>query len=160
MKGMGRVFQRGSVWWVAYSYRGKEFRESAGSARESEARKLLKKRLGEIGRSRFLGVLEEKVTFQQLADDITCDYKIDGKRSLAGLKLSISHLNGFFGFDRAVDITTDRIKTYIAQRQNEIAEEHSKRAERKNAQARILRQRAKHFKELQPGFGCSLKRVG
>jgi site-specific recombinase XerD len=32
--------------------------------------------------------------------------------------LSISHLQKFFGFDRAIDITTDRIKAYAADRQN------------------------------------------
>ena len=44
MRGMGRIFKRGPVYWIAYSYRGKEYRESSRSETESQARKLLKKR--------------------------------------------------------------------------------------------------------------------
>lgn len=152
MKGMGRVFQRGSVWWVAYSYRGKEFRESSNSERVSEARKLLKKRLGEIGRGRLMGPIEEKVTFEELAEYITCDYEINGKRSLAGVNLSISHLREFFGLDRAVDITTDRVKVYISQRQKEISDDHCKRAVRKNTRARTLREKAKALQGTALGY--------
>ena len=42
MKGMGRVFKRGSAFWIAYYHRGKEHRESSESESESQARKLLK----------------------------------------------------------------------------------------------------------------------
>ena len=45
------------------------------------------------------------------------DYQINGRRSARSARLSISHLRKFFGFDRAVDITTDRIKAYAADRQ-------------------------------------------
>jgi site-specific recombinase XerD len=31
----------------------------------------------------------------------------------------VSHLKGFFGLDRALDITTDRIRAYISHRQGE-----------------------------------------
>ena len=48
MRGIGRTFQRRSTWWIAYSHRGKEYRESSGSTSEAQARKLLKKRVGEI----------------------------------------------------------------------------------------------------------------
>ena len=53
MRGFGRVFERGSVWWIEYYHRGKEYRESSESDRESQAKKLLKKRLGEIGTGRL-----------------------------------------------------------------------------------------------------------
>src|SRR5207302_4108852 len=60
MRGLGRVFKRGEVCWIAYSWRGTEHRESAQSTRESDARRLLKKRLGEIGRGRLIGSIEER----------------------------------------------------------------------------------------------------
>jgi hypothetical protein len=50
MRGLGRIFKRGDIWWVSYHHRGKEYRESSRSQNEGEARKLLKKRLGEMGR--------------------------------------------------------------------------------------------------------------
>lgn len=69
MRGLGRVFKRGSVFWVSYWHRGKENRESLGSENKTEAKKLLKKRLGEIGRERLIGPTEEKVTFKAFSDD-------------------------------------------------------------------------------------------
>jgi integrase len=117
MRGLGRTFKRGAVWWVAYYYRGEEKRESSGSDKESDARKLLKKRLGEIGRGRLIGPSEEKVTFEDLEADLIRDYKTNAKKSLRSAKLSARHLSEFFRMSRAIDITTDRVRAYIAQRQ-------------------------------------------
>src|SRR5688572_22774953 len=110
LRGLGRTFKRGSVWWVAYYYRGAEKRESSGSEKESDARKLLKKRLGEIGRGRLLGPSEEKVTFDDLEADLIRDYETNAKKSLRSAKLSARHLREFFGLNRAVDIRTDRVR--------------------------------------------------
>ena len=37
------------------------------------------------------------------------------------VKLSMRHLETFFGFDRALDISTDRVRGYISHRQGEKA---------------------------------------
>ena len=113
MRGLGRLFKRGSVWWIAYYHRGKELRESSQSESESQARKLLKKRLGEVGTGRLIGPVEEKVVFEAMAADLVTDYETNQKRSIASAKLSIKHLGEFFGLDKALDITTDRVRTYI-----------------------------------------------
>jgi len=119
MRGLGRVFKRGSVWWIAYWHRGKEYRESSKSDSEAKAKKLLKKRIGEMARGRLIGPEEEKVTFEEMAQDIVRDYEINAKRSIPSLRLSVSHLSRFFGLDRALDITTDRVRAYISNRQGE-----------------------------------------
>jgi integrase len=121
MRGMGRIFKRGSVYWIAYSYRNKEYRESSQSESESQARKLLKKRIGEAGTGQFLGPNEERVTFEDMADALLTDYEINKLRSIRSLKLSIKHLKARFALERAIDITTDKIKKYIADRQREEA---------------------------------------
>ena len=69
-KGDGSVFQRGAVWWIKYYRNGKPYRETSGSDKESEARKLLKKRLGEIVLGRFVGPDAERVTIRELAEAI------------------------------------------------------------------------------------------
>jgi integrase len=119
MRGMGRIFKRGPIYWIAYYHRGKEFRESSYSDSEKEARRLLKKRIGEAGTGRFRGVREERVTFEDLANSLLTDYQVNRRRSLRSARLSISHLRGFFGLERANDITTDRVKAYAARRQQE-----------------------------------------
>jgi integrase len=57
------------------------------------------------------------LTFDDLAQALLADYQINGRRSARSARLSVSHLRKFFGFDRAIDITTDRIKAYAADRQ-------------------------------------------
>lgn len=117
MRGMGRVFKRGSAWWIGYYHRGKEFRESSQSESEARARKLLKKRLGEIGRGRLIGPVEEKVTFEEMAEDLLRDYQVNARRALSAIQFPIRHLRESFAPDKALDITTDRVKAHIARRQ-------------------------------------------
>jgi len=121
MRGMGRIFKRGSVYWVAYYHRGEEHRESSGSENENRARKLLKIRLGETSRGQLIGPSEEKFTFDDLAKILTTDYEINRKRSIESVRLSIKHLREFFALDRAIDITPDRVSTYVRERQREDA---------------------------------------
>jgi integrase len=120
MNGMGRIFKRGEVWWVAYCYRGREYRESTratGNKGETLAGKLLKKRLGEIGRGCLIGPNEERITFEELVADLERDYSINGKRSVDVLPRRVRHLRQNFALFRAVDITTDRVRAYIVDRQ-------------------------------------------
>lgn len=128
MNGMGRIFQRGPVYWIAYYHRGIEHRESTkatGKKGETKAGKLLKKRLGEIGSGHFIGPQEEKVTFEQMATDLVNDYKVNGKRSAKTLGCVLRHLRTGFAVTRAVDITTDRIRAYALQRQEDGAKNAS-----------------------------------
>jgi len=119
MRGMGRIFKRGSVYWIAYYYRGREYRESSESENENKAGKLLKQRLGETSRGHLIGPKEEKLTFEDLAKLVLTDYEINGKRSVDSVRLSIKHLREFFGLDRAIDITPDRVSAYVRERQRE-----------------------------------------
>ncbi len=45
MRGDGKTFRRGRIWWIAYSRSGREYRESSNSTDEEAARKMLQKRL-------------------------------------------------------------------------------------------------------------------
>lgn len=119
MRGTGRIFKRGSTYWIAYCYRGKEHRESSHSDNEAQARKLLKKRVGEMGQGRLIGPGEGRLAFEDLASMLLTDYEVNGKRSLESAKLSVKHLREFFGSERAVDITLDRVRSYVRERQRE-----------------------------------------
>ncbi|MFI5396597.1 MAG: tyrosine-type recombinase/integrase [Candidatus Binatia bacterium] len=122
MRGMGRAFKRGEVWWIAYFHRGTEYRESTyatGSKGEALAAKFLKKRFGEIGRGRLIGPNEEKVTFEAMATDLVNDYKTNGKRSIGTLVYLLQHLREGFAGVHAVDITSDRVRVYVTARQQD-----------------------------------------
>jgi len=110
---------QGKTFWVKYYRAGKCYRESSGSAKESEAKNLLKKREGEIVENRFFGLRAQKIRYEELAEDFLNDYKVNRKKSLERAEMSLKHLKGYFEGMRAIDITTARIRTYILQRREE-----------------------------------------
>ena len=117
----GEVYE-GNIWWVKYYRNGKPFRESSSSPKVTVAKRLLQEREGEISKGTFSGLRVEKVRFEELAQDLINDYKVNGKKSLDRAERSIKHLKAFFGDMKAIDITTDKIRTYQGMRQEEGAE--------------------------------------
>jgi hypothetical protein len=113
------VYLRGRIWWVTYSNNGEKVCESSGSEKEAEARKLLKKRMGEIVTGHFIGPDAEKVTVAELADDVVTDYKVNAQDSLDKAERSAKRIKGFFVNARAHAVKGDSIKKFIAQRQAE-----------------------------------------
>jgi integrase len=120
MRGLGRKFQRGPIWWVAYWHRGQEFRESTKSTDPRKADKLLVKRTGDREAGTFVGVKEERVTYAQLEQKLLDDYALNSRRSTYTLKIRLAHLRETFGSARAVDITADRIHAYQARRRKTV----------------------------------------
>ncbi len=116
---MGCIYQRGKVFWIKYYRNGKSYRESSKSEKESVAKRILKIREGQIAESKFPGLKVEKVRFDELAEDLKNDYIVNGKKSLRRTELSLEHLKTTFLGLRAVDITTDRINSYIVERKDE-----------------------------------------
>jgi integrase len=111
-----------NVWWIKYYRHGKASRESSKFTLETKAKNLLKLREGQVVENRFPGLKVEKVKFEELELDLLNDYRVNKKRSIDRLERSLKHLDTFFENTRAVDITTDKIKIYILQRQEEEAE--------------------------------------
>ena len=116
---MGSIYKRGEVYWIKYYRAGKPYRESSHSEKESEAKRLLKLREGHIAEGKFLGLKVERIRFEELAEDVVNDYKVNAKRSLRRIRQCLNHLLDYFEGIRAVEITTDRVRAYILQRQEE-----------------------------------------
>jgi hypothetical protein len=49
---MGSLFKRGNLWWVKYYQNGRPIRESTGSQRETEAKRFLKLREGQVAQGK------------------------------------------------------------------------------------------------------------
>ena len=94
-------------------------RESTGSDLKKDAQKLLRKRMAEMGSGKLVGPDEEKVTVAELLEGIQKEYMRERRRSAKRLGSSLNHLLRHFGHYRALDITTTRMKSYIADRQEE-----------------------------------------
>jgi len=112
MKGAGHLYRRGRIWWVKYYRRGQPHFESSHSDSEAKARELLRKRM----RSEATGS-EERVTYEELEQGIVQDYELKGYRSLGDLvSVRLKHVRKFFRGQRAVDITTPRLRHYVIMR--------------------------------------------
>ena len=98
LRGLGSVYQRGCVWWIAYWWRGEKIRESSRSAKKPDAVRLLKRRIQEIGKGRFINPrAEERVRMTDLFDIVVTDYKNNARRSLATLEDRLIPLKAAFG---------------------------------------------------------------
>jgi integrase len=116
---MGSIYKRGAVYWIKYYRNGVPMRESAGSDKEKGAKDLLKQREGDIVRGVPVTARTNRVTFNELAEDVVNDYRTNGKRSLDDVIRNFErHLAPFFGGSKAANITTVDIRRYIAARQD------------------------------------------
>jgi integrase len=112
---MGSIYRRGKTLWIKYYRNGKAYRESTKTTKETDARRLLKKREGEISEGRLPGIYFDRVRFEELAEDYLLDYRVNGKDTIRA-ELSVKHLKGAFEGLKVAEITTPRIQAYIEER--------------------------------------------
>ena len=136
MRGDGRIFRRKgkdgkdlAIWHIAYwgpvDGQVVEIRESAGTGDERKARQFLKERLREVGNhrvgaARFQGPRQERVTVGELLDALDRDYL---QRAIKGLREARNHMRpvrDFFGFRRALEVTPNLVREYIAERKKSV----------------------------------------
>jgi integrase len=113
---MGTIYRRKEVLWIKYYRNGKPYFESTHSKKKEVAKRLLRKREGEISEGKLPGVYFDKVIFDELAEDFLTDYRINGKDTLSKAETSVKYLKGAFGGMKAVSITTAKVKAYIESR--------------------------------------------
>ena len=130
-RGLGFVYQhvysdkrtgeqkKTSTWWIQYFVRGKRYRESSGSSTRADAVNLLKQRVGQAAQGRIVAPRAEKTTFEQLAQMLIDDYEANERKSRKRIRFSLAHLREFFGQALAIEITSDRVTSYITYRQRE-----------------------------------------
>jgi integrase len=116
---MGTIYKRGRIYWVQYYRNGKPYQESSKSQKEVEAKRLLRRREGEISDGRLPGIYFDKTTFDELKNAILDDYKLNNRKSTQRIEISISHLEESFKGMKIVNIDTDKISGYIKKRLNE-----------------------------------------
>src|SRR5687768_10971554 len=118
-RGMGRVYQRGDMWWIQYSYKGVRKRESSDSTKRPEAVALLKRRQQEAGSGRPHEDAA-KILLSDLDKIIRDDYDLQQRRSGKRLAQLWHHLAEHFGRDEpAIRITGPRLGSYVVARLEE-----------------------------------------
>jgi len=115
------ALREGEKWWIKFYRNGREYRESSGSEKKTDAIRLLKLREGQIVEGKFHGLQVERITFDEIGQDLLNDYRMNGKKSLAYAERAAGRLRKFFSGYRAKEITTDMIKKYISERKEQLA---------------------------------------
>lgn len=131
MRGDGRIFQRGRVWWIAYyapDAGGKfvQVRESSESESERIARKLLAFRVRSVANHRnqvraLTAPKNECLTVGQLLDALRADYE---QRGIKSLRRTLGHMRpvrDWFGDARAVSLGPEEVQRYITARRKEVS---------------------------------------
>ena len=116
---MGSIYKLGNTYWIQYYRNGKPLRESTKSKKEADAKRLLKKREGEISEGKLTGIYFDRVRFDELAEEFLTDYRINGKKSIKKAKQITRRLKKHFGGCRVPQITTPKINAYIKNRMDE-----------------------------------------
>lgn len=116
---MGMLYKRGNVFWIKYYRNGKPYRESTKSYKEADAKRLLKRREGEISQGKLPGIYFDRVTFDELAEDFLREYRIKQRKSLVRAERSVWHLKEYFEGFKVTEITTPQIQAYIEYRLDE-----------------------------------------
>jgi hypothetical protein len=102
--------------WIAYSFRGKSYRESAHTSEEKAARKLLKQRLKQVERPGVVGPKEDRWTLVDMRARIEASYERKQNRLLKTVGYCFKHLEAAFQFRRVIDISTPAVEKYSKDR--------------------------------------------
>lgn len=116
---MGSIYKRGNVFWIKYYRNGKPYQESTRSYKDVDAKRLLKKREGEISEGKLPGIYFDRVRFDDLAKDFLTEYRVNQRKSLVRAERSVEHLKEVFEGVRVTNIITPQINFYIEKRLDE-----------------------------------------
>ena len=112
MAGTGRIYRRADIYYIAYRWDGREYRESARSAQRGVAEHLLATRL----RERRGSPPPADLTFDALAAWYLDDYIVRRLRTLDTARGRVANLRAVFGGWPATAITTEAIRDYQRRR--------------------------------------------
>ena len=117
-RGMGGVYKRAGsrYWWIRYSYRGHEYRESTKSFSRKEANRLLQTRLGAIASGEFQGPPQERLVMRELFNAFLSDYTLRGGLHVSKIQSQMRPLRRAFDREPLRDVTERRIDKYIEDR--------------------------------------------
>jgi integrase len=120
MRGDGRIYLRGSVYWACYYLRGVQHRESTGGTNPKEAEKFLRARLkevhaDEIGARPFVTPQARRLTVHDLLEAVKAKFELNGQASPQNLS-HLKRADEDFGNYLAVGLTSEIIDGYKKKR--------------------------------------------
>jgi hypothetical protein len=116
---MGHLYQRGNIWWMKFYVNGRPIRESAGTEKETEARRLLKEREGRVATGQPIIKRADRIRYEEIAEDLRRHYRTTGRRRLEEAAYRLAHLTAFFAGRRVASIGPAEITAYVDRRQGQ-----------------------------------------
>ena len=112
------VYQRGSIWWIRYSYKGKIIRETSSSENKTVAKKLLSIRKAEIAQGKYkIKAPDSQILFQDYANEFLRWAKIHRKENTyRRYQVSLKHLLLYFKKQKLTGISKQNIEQYKHER--------------------------------------------
>lgn len=108
----GRIYRRGTIWWIQYFLNGQDRRESTRSTKEQVAKKLLTKRMA----GKDAGTLQESslkpLEFADLQARIEGEYQLNQRHSFDRVQIAFKALGAMFAGWKANAITKPRLVEY------------------------------------------------
>lgn len=101
----------GRIWWCKYYVNGRPVRESTGTDRETEARRVA---TGQPILPRI-----DRIRYEEIAADLWQHYRAMGIRNLREFAYRVKHLDRFFAGRRVPSIGSADVEAYIVARQAE-----------------------------------------
>jgi integrase len=114
------LYKRGSVWWMSFTYQGKQYRQSTEAENRKVAQRILDKIKGEIAEGKWFEKLPgENKTFKEMMERYMVEHSKVKKASTERDKASLLHLSPVFGEMILKGISPASITEYKVQRRKE-----------------------------------------
>ena len=114
------LFKRGSVWWMSFTYQGKQYRETTETQDPKLAKRIFDKVKGEIAEGKwFERSPGEERTFDDMMDKYMQEYSIPKKASSKRDQASLLHLKPFLGNRLLPEVTPTLLNEYKVMRRLE-----------------------------------------
>jgi integrase len=112
-----KIYRRGKkgLFTVELWHRGKRIVQATGTPNKAKAEAFARHLVASLEAGRYLP-RQERVTWDELADDLETYYRVQDRRSRDTLRWPLAHLKAAFGGRRALDITSSRLIAYTASR--------------------------------------------
>jgi len=116
------LYKRGSVWWMSFSYQGRQIRRSTETTDKKLAQRILDKVKGEIAEGKWFEKLPgEDRTFKEMMDKYMEEHSARNKAPKSHIRdrSLCAHLVSFFGEMELAEITPSLIAEYKTKRREE-----------------------------------------
>jgi integrase len=111
------VVRERPIWWIRYQVGGRSQCVSSESTKKADAKRLLHAREAVVADSVPTMVSVGPVTYEEAAEDLLNEYRMNGRRSLHTATLRLrNYLAPHFGQRHLGSITTTDVRTFVAQR--------------------------------------------